>query len=128
MNPLDILILVIIAVASLPFAVPAGYQLFDAFRQRSPDSLRFRERLACGIANAKLAVCQKVAAGWRLAKLLGAIVWLAPRFSVAFLGVAVGYAASWVFGLLVGCLVVGWDAATDQWDAVDRRAMRGFSE
>lgn len=124
MNPLDILILVIIAVASLPFAVPAGYQLFDAFRQRSPDSLRFRERLACGIANAKLAVCQKVAAGWRLAKLLGAIVWLAPRYVIALLFMAIGYASSWTFGLVVGGVRVGWDVAEDQWEAADRYAHR----
>jgi hypothetical protein len=125
---LDIIFLIIIAVSALPLVALAGFEVGEAFRKRSPDSLRFRERLDCGIANAKLVVTQKVAAGWRLVKLLGALMWLAPSFAVWSVAYGVGIVVS-PLAFLIECarrgVTSGYDSAfEDGLSEVNARALR----
>lgn len=122
--PLQLSLVIIAVLALFPFAYLVVPQLVAAIRLRSPDSLRLRERLASGWANAKLAVTQKVAAGWRLVKLFGALVWIVPRLVMALVAMGAGYFAGAALGLLAAAFGAGFAYGTEALDDVDRAAER----
>lgn len=122
--PLQLPLVIIAVLALFPFAYIVVPQLVAAIRLRSPDSLHIRERLASGWANAKLAVTQKVAAGWRLVKLFGALVWLLPRLGMALVAMGAGYFAGAALGLLTEAFRSGFEYGTEALEDVDRAAAR----